>query len=302
MTWSAPSERTKSSLSPLATPVTSAPIAFAICTRNGPTLPDAPSTSTLSPGWIVLPLRRRSPCKARTAECGRVAAILESSARRGSGGTPSPGAQAILRERALHRTEHVGEDAVTGLEAAHRRPDRLDDASASRPIVLDPRRAKAHEQPNELPSFGRSPSRSPRLTDATCTRIEHLIVLRCGPLDLAQLTCSGRRTDRARCSHDRIGSRATPMRKPVGSSCGVGLARVCDTPRLAASGSRLRVQRPSVARGGGHREADHPSGGALRRRARSLPPAATPAAPPRHRAAAPARRRPRQPPLRTRRP
>ena len=39
-------------------PVTSAPIALAIWTANGPTLPDAPSTRTLSPGRIVRPAAR----------------------------------------------------------------------------------------------------------------------------------------------------------------------------------------------------------------------------------------------------
>ena len=58
----------------LQVPVTSAPRAFAIWTANGPTLPDAPSMSTRSPGPTVRPSRRRSPWIARIAECGSVAA------------------------------------------------------------------------------------------------------------------------------------------------------------------------------------------------------------------------------------
>ncbi len=56
----------------LATPVTSAPHAFAICTAHGPTLPEAPLTSTLWPGWI--PPRACRPWMARIAPCGTVAA------------------------------------------------------------------------------------------------------------------------------------------------------------------------------------------------------------------------------------
>ena len=42
---------------------------------NGPTLPEAPSISTESPGRTVRPSRRRSPWIASVAECGSVAAV-----------------------------------------------------------------------------------------------------------------------------------------------------------------------------------------------------------------------------------
>ena len=54
MTWSAPIERTMSTFVVLHTPVTSAPKAFAICTANGPTPPDAPLIKTVCPG-LTLP-------------------------------------------------------------------------------------------------------------------------------------------------------------------------------------------------------------------------------------------------------
>src|SRR5215208_1847712 len=72
MTWSAPSERTRSTLRVLHTPVTSAPKCLAICTANVPTPPDAPLISTFCPGWIC-PLSRR-PCSAVSAATGTAAA------------------------------------------------------------------------------------------------------------------------------------------------------------------------------------------------------------------------------------
>ena len=84
MTWSAPSERTRSTLLVLHTPVTSAPSALAICTANVPTPPDAPMISTLLPR-LYLPVvahglqggerrRRGRPRPARrrcSPACGR---------------------------------------------------------------------------------------------------------------------------------------------------------------------------------------------------------------------------------------
>src|SRR5215218_980082 len=51
MTWSAPSERTRSALPPLHTPVTSAPSDLASCTAKLPTPPEAPMTRTRCPCW-----------------------------------------------------------------------------------------------------------------------------------------------------------------------------------------------------------------------------------------------------------
>src|ERR671911_1528561 len=50
MTSSAPIDRTSSAFDPEATPVTTAPRAFAICTVNVPTPPPAPVTTTVLPG------------------------------------------------------------------------------------------------------------------------------------------------------------------------------------------------------------------------------------------------------------
>jgi hypothetical protein len=50
-------ERTKSSFSVRATPVTSAPRCFAIWTANGPTFPEAPPIRTRSPCLTVVPSR-----------------------------------------------------------------------------------------------------------------------------------------------------------------------------------------------------------------------------------------------------
>ena len=72
MTWSAPIERTRSTFFVLVTPVTSAPIDFAICTAKLPTPPDAPLTRTFWPGW-TLPLSRRS-CSAAVADTPTAAA------------------------------------------------------------------------------------------------------------------------------------------------------------------------------------------------------------------------------------
>src|SRR3954467_13276403 len=72
MTTSAPSDRTRSTLAVLQTPVTSAPEALAIWTANVPTPPDAPMTSTRCPvetcPWL------RTACRAVDAETGIAAA------------------------------------------------------------------------------------------------------------------------------------------------------------------------------------------------------------------------------------
>src|SRR5918993_2421480 len=72
MTWSAPSEATRSRFLVLHTPVTSAPNALAIWTAKVPTPPDAPLISTCCPGWIR-PLSR-SPCRAVSPATGTAAA------------------------------------------------------------------------------------------------------------------------------------------------------------------------------------------------------------------------------------
>src|SRR3954452_10317269 len=72
MTRSAPSDATMSTLRVLHTAVTAAPSAFAICTANGPTAPDAPLISTLCPGRSFP--RSRRPCSAVSPETATHAA------------------------------------------------------------------------------------------------------------------------------------------------------------------------------------------------------------------------------------
>ena len=72
MTWSAPTERTRSTLRVLHTPVTSAPKALPICTANVPTPPDAPLTSSDWPAWSRP--TSRSPCRAVVPASGTAAA------------------------------------------------------------------------------------------------------------------------------------------------------------------------------------------------------------------------------------
>src|SRR5256884_2880853 len=77
MTWSAPIERTMSTLLVLHTPVTFAPNDLAICTANVPTPPAAPLIKTIGPGGISpfspKPPRRR-PCNAVNPAIGTEAA------------------------------------------------------------------------------------------------------------------------------------------------------------------------------------------------------------------------------------
>ena len=68
MTWSAPSDRTRSTLRVLQTPVTSAPNALAIWTAKEPTPPEAPVTSTVWPGRTCA--MSRNACKAVMADVG----------------------------------------------------------------------------------------------------------------------------------------------------------------------------------------------------------------------------------------
>src|SRR5947209_12312241 len=68
MTWSAPTDRTRSTLRVLHTPVTLAPKALAICTANVPTPPDAPVIRTVCPGCTLA--ISRSACRAVKADTG----------------------------------------------------------------------------------------------------------------------------------------------------------------------------------------------------------------------------------------
>ena len=128
----------------LQTPVTSAPRDFAIWTANGPTLPDAPSIRTVSPGPTVRPSRRRSPWMARIAECGRVAAS-SNDIPSGIGRNARSGAHDVLGEGALPEREEV----------ARRRGRPA--GTASRPARPPPRR-----RPHRCPSRGLRGARRPR--------------------------------------------------------------------------------------------------------------------------------------------
>ena len=102
----------------LATPVTWAPMAFAIWTANGPTLPDAPTTSTRSPALGVRPLRVRSPCSASTAECGSVDACTKSMPVRQRGEGFFLGDD-VLGERPPAVVGQVGHHRVAWLPSGH---------------------------------------------------------------------------------------------------------------------------------------------------------------------------------------
>jgi hypothetical protein len=74
MTSSAPSERTRSALPPLHTPVTCAPRALAICTAYVPVPPPAPMTITRRPA-VISPAF--TACNAVWSETGTAAACAK---------------------------------------------------------------------------------------------------------------------------------------------------------------------------------------------------------------------------------
>src|SRR5919205_506010 len=76
MTWSAPIDRTRSTFVVPATPVTSAPSAWASCTANVPTPPDAPMISTCWPARARLV---RNACSAVSPDTGTVATCSKDS-------------------------------------------------------------------------------------------------------------------------------------------------------------------------------------------------------------------------------
>src|SRR5688572_3262711 len=119
MTWSAPSERTRSTLPALHTPVTFAPNALAICTAKVPTPPEAPTISTVCPGSSRP--RSRRPCRAVTAEMGAAAACSKVRLA-GLGGQPVRAGGRVLGERAVARAVHL----VARREAGHAGADGFD--------------------------------------------------------------------------------------------------------------------------------------------------------------------------------
>ena len=121
MTASAPSERTSSTLRVLQTPVTLAPSAFAICTANVPTPPEAPLISTFVPAPTP-PARR--PCSAVIAATGTAAACSKLIVR----GLWHDGSVGFRRDVLAEGAGARAEDFIARLELRDARPDRLDDA------------------------------------------------------------------------------------------------------------------------------------------------------------------------------
>ncbi len=168
MTWSAPSDRTKSTFSVRQTPVTSAPIHFAIWTANGPMLPDAPPIRTFAPGCTVRPFRSRRPCNARIAECGSVEAVSKlmpsgigrkafSGADTDSANEPCPA------EKRSAKTRSPTRNRVTFTPTASMVP-----ATSEPSLVFRGRRTPRNRRRND--GRGWIWSRSARLTDAAWTR------------------------------------------------------------------------------------------------------------------------------------
>ena len=121
MTWSAPTERTRSIFAVLHTPVTSAPNDLAICTANSPTPPEAPMIRTCCPGCDPAGVAKRLEGGAGGGGYG--CRLLEGEVRR------------LERERVFSGGCVLGkgavagaEDLVAGLEPRHVLADRLDGA------------------------------------------------------------------------------------------------------------------------------------------------------------------------------
>ena len=123
MTWSAPSDRTRSTLAVLQTPVTSAPEALAIWTAKVPTPPDAPMISTCWPG-CTFALRTACSAVTRRRDGGR---LLEREVRR-------LGCEHARLDAAYSAKEpsHVPYTSSPG-EPGHVGADRLDRAGDARP-------------------------------------------------------------------------------------------------------------------------------------------------------------------------
>ena len=144
MTWSAPSERTSSTLRVLQTPVTSAPKCFAICTANVPTPPDAPLISTFCPG-LIPPLSRR-PCSAVSAATGTDAACSNVTFAGLSATRAALANDDVLRDRAVRAAEHF----VARLEARDALADGFDRAGEVDADARVLRRAEAGRQSHDV--------------------------------------------------------------------------------------------------------------------------------------------------------
>ena len=117
MTWSAPIERTSSTLRVLVTPVTSAPNALAICTAKVPTPPDAPLIRTFWPA--VTRAESRSSWRAVVADTPTAAACSKLR-RAGFGRNWSSGARANSAKAPAHQpnTSSPGRRRWTSLPTA----------------------------------------------------------------------------------------------------------------------------------------------------------------------------------------
>src|SRR6058998_3847096 len=125
MTWSAPSERTKSILSVRQTPVTSAPIDLAIWTANGPTLPEAPSISTLVAGLGGSAVAKPEALERENRRMRQGGRVLEAHAGRHRLERPLRRAD-VFGERARAEREQVGEHGITRFEPARLGAGRFD--------------------------------------------------------------------------------------------------------------------------------------------------------------------------------
>ena len=147
MTWSAPRERTRSTLPVLHTPVTSAPNALAICTAKLPTPPEAPTISTLCPGSSRP--RSRRPCRAVTAEMGAAAACSKVRLA-GLGASWSAGAVTYSANEPLH-VPYTSSPGAKPVDAGGDGFDGSGEASA-RVWVLGP----AEAEPGEAEGIGQA--------------------------------------------------------------------------------------------------------------------------------------------------
>src|SRR5215470_9845596 len=149
MTWSAPSEATRSTFRVLHTPVTSAPNALANCTANVPTPPDAPLIKTLCPGRTC-PLSR-SACNAVHPATGTDADVFGESSpiiKAAEHLIPGPQPGHVTAHR-LDRPGHVSAEpagAGPGPGQSRQSPDQIRRATHEMPVQRVDRRRPNPDQ------------------------------------------------------------------------------------------------------------------------------------------------------------
>src|SRR5215213_9491492 len=144
MTWSAPIDRTRSALAVLHTPVTSAPNALAICTREHPDTARRPDDQDLLSRFDASGVAYR--LQRSTGGGGYRCRLLECEVCRLRCELVLPG-RCVFGEGAGARAEHL----VADLEPAHVRTDRLDNPSGIRAPNTSLRRAQPEShQPHQV--------------------------------------------------------------------------------------------------------------------------------------------------------